>query len=517
MDTYTLADILRKSRTAQLTNPSRTALVFEGRTYSYDELEERATRLASGLLAQGFAKGDRACILLYNRPEWLEIFFALAKLGGVMVPVNYYLKPREVDYIVRDSGATWIICEDRLWPTAEAIRADLPSDLRYVVVGEERADTIAYDSVVDRGMPSTPPWTVRTDDMFLLQYTSGTTGFPKGAVHTHSTVLWNSFHQLPDFGITRDDVFLVVPALCWAAGFHDFSLATLWAGGRVVLNPSTAFDPDAFFRTVERERITKALLVPSVLKRVLGSPDLDRYDLSSLSMIASGGEPVPVTAIEELHRRLPTCTLVQVYGLSEFPTMMIFLEAEHAIAKAGSAGRACRAAEVRIVTESGADASPGEIGEIICRSPAVMLGYYGKEKETNSTIVDGWLHTGDLGHVDEDGYIYVAGRSKDMIITGGLNVYPAEVERVIAQHDCVIEAAVIGRPDEKWGEIGEAHVVVREGTSVSEQELEELLRDEVANYKIPRRWRIREEPLPRTTSGKVQKFLLAQETAARAS
>jgi fatty-acyl-CoA synthase len=262
---------------------------------------------------------------------------------------------------------------------------------------------------------------------------------------------------------------------------------------------------------VERERVTQVLLVPSVLKRVLAAPELERHDLSSLRMVASGGEPVPVTAIEELHRRLPTCALVQVYGLSEFPTMMIFLDADHALRKAGSAGRACRIAEVRVITETGEDVAPGQVGEIICRSPATMVGYYGKKEATAGTIIDGWLHTGDLGHLDEEGFIYVAGRSKDMIITGGLNVYPAEVERIIALHELVVEAAVIGLPDERWGEIGEAFVVVRPGASVTVDELEQLLRAEVANYKIPRRWVIREEPLPRTTSGKVQKFLLRQQ------
>jgi fatty-acyl-CoA synthase len=327
-------------------------------------------------------------------------------------------------------------------------------------------------------------------------------------MHTHSTVLWNSFHQILDFEVTADDVYLILPALCWAAGFHDLALATLWMGGRLVLNSSTSFDPEQFFETVERHRVTKTLLVPSVLKRVLGAETMEKHDLSSLAMVFSGGEPVPVTSIEELHRRLPSCVLEQVYGMSEFPTMMLYLDADNAIRKAGSAGRACRAAEIRVVDLNGDDVPVGETGEIICRSPASMLGYYGKEDASASTLVDGWLHTGDLASVDDEGFVYVTGRSKDMIITGGLNVYPAEVERVIAAHPAVVEAAVVGVPDEKWGEVGRAIVVLAEGATLGEEELVTHLRAELATFKVPRQYELRHEPLPRTTSGKVQKFRL---------
>lgn len=499
MDSYTVAELLRKPRTAHRVNERRVAISFEGVELTYDELDERSNRLASALRANGFSHGDRVGVIMYNRLEWAEVFFAVAKLGGVVVPVNYLLKQQEVEFILSDCGATWVVYEQALAPV-------VPTGAGRRRVGVDTTDVeLPYAELLASGrVEELPP--VSADDLFLLQYTSGTTGTPKGAMHTHSTVLWNSFHQIVDYEITADEVFMVVPALCWAAGFHDIALATLWRGGRVILNPSTGFEPATFLATVARERVTSVLLVPTVLKRVLAEPTFTEHDLSSLRIIASGGEPVPVTAIEDARKKLPSCALLQVYGMSEFPTMMLYLDAPNAIRKIGSAGRACSGAEIRVVDEKGEDVPSGTVGEIICRSPATMLGYYGRPDATAGTVVDGWLRTGDLAQVDEEGYVFISGRSKDMIITGGLNVYPAEVERVIAQHPAVLEAAVVGVADEKWGEIGNALVVLRPGESLTEEELLVYLKEQLASYKVPRRYTFGTDPLPRTTSGKVQKF-----------
>jgi fatty-acyl-CoA synthase len=344
-------------------------------------------------------------------------------------------------------------------------------------------------------------------DVFLLQYTSGTTGFPKGAIHTHATVMWNSLHQLADFSLTRGDVYLCIPALCWAAGLHDFTLAVLWTGGTVVLRPSRGFEPREVLSTIEQHRVTITLFVPSVLRMVLAHPMGD-HDLSTLRLVLSGGEPVPVAALEEFSRRLPTCDLVQGYGMSEFPTLMTYLDRDYAVTKRGSAGRATRVAEIRVVDEEGKDLPPDEDGEIVVRSPATMIGYWERPDATAEVFAGGWFHTGDRGYLDEDGFLFIAGRTKDMMISGGLNVYPAEIERVIEAHPAVREVAVVGVPDDRYGEVGEAHVVVAEEATVTEAELEELARAELANYKVPRHWRLRTEPLPRTASGKLQKFEL---------
>jgi fatty-acyl-CoA synthase len=509
VDSYTVAELLGKPRTAGRVNPRRVAITFDGRDVTYDELDERSDRLAAALHARGFTKGDRVGVVLYNRVEWVELFFAIAKLGGVVVPVNYLLKPKEVGYILDDCGAGWVVFEQALRSIVDGVRADGGAHC-YVGLdldGAGEPDMLDYERILIAADPADRPDNdVRADDLFLLQYTSGTTGVPKGAMHTQSTVLWNSFHQIVDYGITADEVVLVMPALCWAAGFHDLALAALWRGGRIVLSPSTGFEPARFLATVQDEGVTSTLLVPTVLKRVLAEPSFDDHDLSSLRIICSGGEPVPVTAIEEASRKLPSCSLLQVFGMSEFPTMMLYLDAADSVRKAGSTGRACSAAEIRVVDEKGEDTTPGKIGEIICRSPATMLGYYGNPDAGAKTLVDGWLHTGDLAHVDEEGYIFVSGRSKDMIISGGLNVYPAEVERVIAQHPSVLEAAVVGVLDTQWGEIGAALVVLQPGGELGEAELKAYLKEHLANYKIPRQYTFGRDPLPRTTSGKVQKF-----------
>lgn len=499
MGGYSLASVLRKRLTGRA-GPERPAVTFQSRTLTYAELDGRSDRLAAGLAAAGLEKGDRVGVLMHNRLEWFELLFAIGKLGGVIVPLNYMLKAPELRFILNDCDAAWLVAEDRFADVLPRL-SDASGRRRTVVVED------AYEELMASAGPPVDV-DVRAEDLLLLQYTSGTTGFPKGAMHTHSTVLWNSYHQIPDFGVSRDDVYFVIPALCWAAGLHDLALATLWAGGRVVLSPSTGFSPTLFCETVARERVTTALLVPAVLKRLLVSGELARHDLSSLRLLMSGGEPVPVPAIEELHRVLPACPLVQVYGMSEFPTLMLLLDVEDAMTRLGSAGKACSIAEIRVVDETGRDVAPGEPGEILCHSPACLIGYYGDEDASTQTLRGGWLHTGDLARVDDDGYVLIVGRAKDMIISGGLNVYPAEVERAIIEHPAVAEAAVIGVPDDEWGEVGRAVVVLEDGKDLDEAELKAALKQQLANFKLPKQFEIRREPLPRTTSGKVQKFLL---------
>lgn len=505
MDAFTIPDIITKTATGQPVNPGRIAFTFDGVAHSYEELRERATAFAQGLLSVGFDKGDRVAVLMRNRPEWIESFFGVTLLGGVLVPLNYLLRTDELQFILQDSGAKWIVYEAEFAGVVRELRAK-NDRLGCVGVDEPATVALSYLALSNSGGERQLP-TVGPDDLALLQYTSGTTGRPKGAIHTHSTVLWNSYHQLVDFAINRHDVCYVTPALCWAAGFHDLALATLWAGGRLVLT-GASFEPGRFLATVERERVTTTLLVPTVLKRVLATPKFDAHDLSSLRMVISGGEPVPVTSSEEMRRRLPGCAVLPVYGLSEFPTLMLLLDADDASRKPGSTGKACSVARVRVVDAEGRDVGPGNVGEILCKSPAVMRGYYRRSEATAATLADGWLHTGDLATVDEEGYVFVVGRSKDMIITGGLNVYPAEVERVLAQHPMITEAAVIGVPDEQWGEVGAAHVVLQNGHVLTEQDLVRWLREQVATFKVPHHYVFHSAPLPRTTSGKVQKFML---------
>jgi fatty-acyl-CoA synthase len=508
---FTVDTVLQRNLPSSGGDADRVALVFGDQQLTFEDLERRSSALAHSLLELGFRHGDAVCVLANNRTEWFELLFALAKVGGVIVPVNYLLKPKEVAYIVSDSRARWLVGDDALWPTVEAALEDLTTPLNLISLDSDHAGAASYAALASAGDDGGPLPAVDAEDLLLLQYTSGTTGFPKGAMHTHATVLWNSLHQVPDFGITRDDVHLVIPAMCWAAGFHSFTLAVMWAGGRIVLHPSRGFSPEEFCTTVEEQGITKTILVPAVLRRVLGYEGLEGRDLSSLDLALSGGEPVPVQLIDEWHRRVSSCALVQGYGMGEFPTLMLFLEAKDAVRKAGAAGKACLAAQVRVVDLDFRDVAVGVVGEIVVLSPACMVGYYGKPGATAEAYHEGWMRTGDLARVDDEGYVYVAGRAKEMVIVGGLNVYPAEIERVLLDLAVVAEAAVVGVPDEKWGEVPEAVVVLRPGQQVTAEELEEHCRRELANYKVPRRWNIRTQPLPRTASGKIQRGRLATE------
>lgn len=505
---FTLDSLLQRNLPLYGAEPGRIAVIYGEQEVTFEQLNARSEALALGLLANGFQRGDAVCVLANNCAEWFELLFALAKIGGVIVPINYLLKPKEISFIVADAGSRWIVGDEPLWNTVQEVCADLDFEVVSISLGSDSAGDLSYEALCSTP-GSLPPIEVLADELLLLQYTSGTTGFPKGAMHTHETILWNSLHQIPDFRINREDVHLVIPAMCWAAGFHSFTLAVLWVGGRIVINPSRGFSPEAFCATVEHYGITKTILVPAVLRRILSYAQLEQHDLSSLNLALSGGEPVPIQLIDEWHNRVPSCALVQGYGMGEFPTLMLSLGAEDARRKAGAAGRSCLVAQVRVVDKDFRDVAVDQVGEIVVLSPACMVGYRGQPSATAEAFHQGWMRTGDLARVDEDGYVYIAGRVKEMIIVGGLNVYPAEVERVLLDLEAVSEAAVVGVPDPGWGEVPEAFVSVKPGHAITAPELEEYCRLNLANYKIPRSWRISWDPLPRTASGKIQRHVLA--------
>jgi acyl-CoA synthetase (AMP-forming)/AMP-acid ligase II len=502
-----IADIIRKPRLSR-GEADRLAVVFGETRRTYRELDERTSALAAGLLEAGFVKGDRVTILAHNRAEYVEAFFGIAKAGGVAVPVNYLLRASEVAYHLDDAAARWTFVEQRFLDVMRPLAAERPDHRLVVFDGPHEATEHGYEELVAKGggAKDLPP--VGPDDVSLLQYTSGTTGRPKGATHTQAGVVLNATAQSLDMPIREDDVYLCIPALCWAAGLHSGLMAWLQRGATVVLHPSGGFDPDIVCARIAEQRITSMIMVPVVLRAVLNSGALERHDFSSLRMLLVGAEPVPVELLDRLYAALPHVEVVQGYGQSEFPTIMAILDSKYARDKAGSTGKALSFVELKVVDESGADTAAGEHGEILCRSAATMIGYWNKPEETEAAFVDGWLRTGDRGWVDEDGFLYIAGRSKDLIISGGLNVYPAEVERVLAEHPSVAECAVVGTEDDRLGEVGRAFVVLRDGAGATEGELIEHCREHLAGYKVPRHWVMREEPLPRTSSGKAQKFKL---------
>ncbi|MCW2762430.1 MAG: Long-chain-fatty-acid--CoA ligase FadD13 [Marmoricola sp.] len=507
MPGYNVSDIARQSCQNAPAAAARVALRFEGSEMTYGELGRRVDLLAAGLVRAGVRKGDRVAILLHNRLEFVEIFFAVARVGGVAVPINYLLTAPEIAYQFNDSGVRWVFVSSDL---AERLPDRPAVDVEVCVIGLDGAPGAGHDYTTlfdeEAGLPEFGP--VEAEDLVLLQYTSGTTGPPKAAGHTHGTVMWNSLHQIPDCGMTPDDVYLCLPALCWAAGLHDFTLATLWLGGTVVLHPSRGLKVEAVLDNLERHRVTLSLIVPSVLQLMVSSGELATRDLSSLRAIYSGSAPVPVALLEEAARLLPATRLLQAFGMSEFPTLMTVLDDEHAMAKVGSAGRPTIVTALKVVDVDGRECPPGTNGEIVVRSPATMVGYFGRDDANAQAFAGGWFHTGDLGHLDEDGFVYIAGRAKDMIISGGLNVYPAEIEAALQVHPSVVEVAVLGVQDAERGEAGLAVVVVDDTQDVTVDALRMHVRGHLASYKIPKHWVVREAALPRTASGKVAKPVL---------
>jgi len=511
MGNFSVRDLIVKNRHSGVV-PDTVALVFGEQSWSYAELNHSVNRVASGLAARGFGPGDRLGIFMYNRPEYVEMFFAAAHLGGVVVPLNYFLKAPEVKMAIEEAGITWLAVEEELLPTLEPIRDYLERAVQNLRIGAHSSVPDSYEALRGGDEPEGEPVLLDHGDDFLLQFSSGTTGIPKAAVHTHGNVLMNALAQVAEFQISAADTYLVIPALCWGAGFHDLTLGTWWRGGTVVLNPSRKFSAAELAGSIRDKQVTMVLLVPTVMGLLLAESGVHDDDLRSLRLILSGGEPVPIGSIEALQRRLPDCRTIQAYGLSEFPVITTFLDGKDAIERRGSAGRASIGTLVRVVDQDGYDVAPGEEGEIISKSLSTMAGYTSKPMDGGTQVFDGWLHTGDRARIDEDGFLYIAGRAKDMIISGGLNVYPAEVERVLNLQAGVVESAVIGVPDDRYGETGLAVVVVdRDHGSLEARSLRDSLRDQLGSFKIPRHWVVRPEPLPRTTSGKVQKYLLRKE------
>ncbi|MER6267110.1 long-chain fatty acid--CoA ligase [Streptomyces sp900105755] len=473
--------------------PHRTALVFGGQPTDYRTLHERTTRLAHALRARGIRRGDRIAYLGPNHPAYLETLFAAGVLGAVFVPLNTRLVGPEIAYQLGDSGAKALL----YGPSHAGLVAGLPgtTDVRtYVEVGPEYEELLAAaaDDPIDE--PVTP------DDTCIIMYTSGTTGRPKGAMLTHANLTWNAFNVLVDTDLIADERALVSAPLFHTGGLNMLALPVLLKGGTCVLVES--FDPDATFDLIEQHRITFMFGVPTMFDQVARHPRWPDADLSSLRILTCGGSPVPTPMIAAYQER--GLTFLQGYGMTEAAPGVLFLDAEHALSKAGSAGVPHFFSDVRVVRPDLTPVDAGEPGEIMVRGPHVMPGYWGLPEETAGSFADGWFRSGDAATVDEDGYVFVVDRLKDMIISGGENVYPAEIEDLLLGHPGIAECAVIGVPDDKWGEVPRAVVVPREGTVLDPDEVLASLTGRLAKYKLPKSVVLADE-LPRTASGKLLK------------
>ncbi|MFV0309251.1 MAG: long-chain-fatty-acid--CoA ligase [Desertimonas sp.] len=491
-------------------NPHLEALVdvASGRRLSFAELNAGVNRCANALTERGVKRGDRVALLMMNSIEFEEAFFAIAKLGAVIVPLNWRLVADELAFILDDAGATVLIADTDFAAVVEDLhgRGDATKVTTWITVGGDTPDWAADFASLLGAAPTTEIDVANdVDDLLYIMYTSGTTGLPKGVMHSHRTALWAILTVDATADMHFADRYLVALPL-FHVGALTPAVAACYAGVTQIVMRS--FDPTQTWRVISDERVTTGLLVPAMLQFMLQTRDAaGDIEFDQLRWVMSGASPVPVNLIKaydglgiEIH---------QVYGLTESCGPACLISPDEAIARAGSTGKEFFHTEVRIVDEDGNDVPPGEPGELICRGEHNMVGYWNRPEATAEAIRDGWLHTGDVAVMDADGFVYINDRLKDMIISGGENVYPAEIENVIVGHERVADVAVIGEPSERWGESPLA-VVVRADDALTEAEVLEYCQGKLARYKLPRRAVFVDE-IPRNPTGKPLKRVLRDE------
>lgn len=473
--------------------PDRVAIDFMGATTTYRELDERSAALAAGLVAAGLAHGDRVAVLSANHPAHVEVLFACARAGLVLLPLNPRLAPTELTYQLDHAEPAVLLVHpdhDTLADKAVAATAVAP---RRVALPDAAA-------ALPPGAPTDAP-VVADDDVLLLIYTSGTTGRPKGAQLTHASCFWTNLSLDRTIDVTSTDVVLQVLPQHHVGGWNVQPLLAWWKGARVVLEPT--FDPARALRLIAEKGVTTMMGVPATYLFMAEDPAFADTDLSSLRTAVVGGAPIPEKLLRTYRDR--GVALVQGYGLTEAAPNVLGLPAEHVADHLGSAGRPYPHVEVALadLTGDGWVEGPGR-GELCVRGPNVFAGYWRDPEATARTLRDGWLHTGDVAERDADGFHRIVDRTKDMYVSGGENVYPAEVEAVLAEHPDVVESAVVGIPDDRWGEAGLAVVVPRAGTTPSPADLRAFCRERLAAFKVPREVQL-VDALPRSSVGKVQK------------
>ena len=455
---------------------------------TYADLADRIDRLASALADHGIGPGDRIAFLGHNSVEFLETLFATGTLGAIFVPVNARLAPTEISYVMNDSGSSVLIHGSEFTAALDHLA------VARIPLGEPYEAAIAAATPQRRDVP------VSLDDTAAILYTSGTTGKPKGAMLSHGNLTWNVINVLVDYDVTSRDVALMVSPMFHVASLGMGALPTLLKGGTLVLQ--TKFDPASVLEAIERYRITTLSGVPTTFQLLAEHPAWASTDLSSLEKLTCGGSPVPARVAAAYEKR--GLGFSSGYGMTETSPGATSLSARHSRTKSTTSGLPHFFTDVRIVDEEGADVAPGVQGEILVAGPNVMTGYWGLPRESADVLEGGWLRSGDLGFRDEEGFLTITDRAKDMIISGGENIYPAEVEQLIMELAEVESVAVIGVPDERWGEVGRAIVVAAAGATVNHELICAHLDGRVARYKIPKSTVVVDD-LPRTASGKVRK------------
>ncbi|MFJ5958410.1 o-succinylbenzoate--CoA ligase [Paenarthrobacter sp. NPDC092416] len=494
------------------------ALISGEQTFSYAEIANRTDRLANALKDRGVAKGDRVAYLGENHPSFVETFFACGLLGAIFVPLNTRLTAPELQFQLQDSGARLLINADALDVVASESVTGTVVTHRLVVAPDDDTDGSAvelpsgvegYDEVLAVAAATPLDQAVTLDDGAMILYTSGTTGKPKGALLTHGNITWNCFNTVVDMDLNRNDVALMISPLFHVASLDMGLLPMLLKGATVVLEAK--FDAGRVLQLVEQHRVTTLNGVPTTFQMLCDHPDWPTADLRSLDKLTCGGSAVPRRVLDAYEER--GIGFTSCYGMTETAPGATMLPASRSKEKAGSAGLPHFFTDVRIADPLGGVVAPGEVGEIQISGPNVVKEYWNRPEATSESYADSsWFRSGDMGFRDEEGFLFVSDRIKDMIISGGENIYPAEVEAAIAELPSVASVAVIGVPDDKWGEVPRAIVTLREGASLSEEELRSHLDGRLARYKIPKSVVFVEE-MPRTASGKIRKVELRKQFA----
>jgi len=501
--------------------PDRTAIVFEGKRFTFSQLNERANRFANALMGLGVEKGDRVAILQVNCNQYVEAYFGVAKMGAIFVPLNFRAKKEELLHMLKHSESSVLLVGERYAEMVNSMRPALPLVKHYISLDGKQKGMLDYEELLATASGEEVFTDISDDDVTILMYTAGTTGLPKGVPLTHNSFGIYVMENVTPADLELEETNLLTMPLYHVAGMQAV-LAAIYGGRSLAM--MRQFEVNEWLETVQRERANRAMLVPTMLKRVIDHPDLSKYDLSSLKVITYGAASMPFEVIKKAIGLFPGISFINAFGQTETASTITTLGPEDHIIKGTEAekekklrrltcsiGRPMSDVEMKIVDEKGNDLPPPAVGEIVARCPRVMSGYW-KDPEKTAKAIDknGWLHTGDMGYMDEEGYFYLAGRGDDLIIRGGENISPDEVENTLYAHPAIEEAAVIGISSEEWGQEPRAIVVLKEGKTATAEEIMEFCRQRLASFKRPRSVVFIDE-LPRTSTGKVLKRVLREQ------
>ena len=492
--------------------PEREALVCGGTRLTYLQVQERVNRLANALTDLGVERGHKVAIMALNSHEYIETYYACAKLGAVFSPLNYRAKREEITYMVNNSDASVFFVGERYLELVGAMRHEIRGVRHFICYDAHPQGMQSYEDILAKYPPDEIFVEIDDGDPSVLMYTSGTTALPKGVVLTYLALSVYVTNTMEPANPETHEVTLLSVPVYHVAGVTA-TMSSIWGGRTLVVLPQ--FEPHAWLEAVHKERVTHSFVVPTMLKRVMDEPDFNQYDLSSLQLLAYGAAPMPYVVVRKAVGVFK-CGLMNAYGQTESTSTITFLgpedhriegteeEKQKRLERLKSVGRAMEDVTVAIMDPVGNLLPPGQEGEIVAQGARLMTGYWKRDEETAQALVDGWLHTGDVGWMDEEGYLFITGRTKDLIIRGGENISPGEIEAVLEQHPKIAEAVVIGVPDVEWGEEVKAIVVLKAGETATADEIVQYAKSRLASFKAPKHVAFARE-LPRNYLGKVLK------------